>query len=428
MAEILSLQQPTGEGGIESVRFFNGRLLTAADLAREQDARRQGDARLASALGDGVAAGLEVTLATLAESGDAAGPLPAVTITPGLALNRAGQALRLGAQETVRLSRIAADSPGGPQGCSFGDCAPAVGGTYVAGQGLYLLIIAPAEIASGRAPANGLSGAAAPCNVDRVVEAVQFRLLAVPPHLQTFDAAAPGYRNAVAHACFGSGVRADWGTDLLRHVGRDGGLVEQMRGYGLSDHDVPLAVIAFAGAAVPVFLDCWAVRRPVSRPDPGPGSLPSLAAPRRPAVGEAIFRQFQQHLAELVGASGNLGGVTAQKNFPVLPPVGILPHFTLAMARDFFAGMEARGPLHINSAQLEPLVRESLSAPAFPAAGKEVFWLYAVADNRIAAELANNDPEVPDPYLVFSTANLAYRADARFNLHRWDYANIALSA
>ena len=46
MVDILSLQQAVADGGIETVNFFNGRLLTAGDMSREQDARRQADARL----------------------------------------------------------------------------------------------------------------------------------------------------------------------------------------------------------------------------------------------------------------------------------------------------------------------------------------------------------------------------------------------
>jgi len=59
-----------------------------------------------------------------------------------------------------------------------------------------------------------------------------------------------------------------------------------------------------------------------------------------------------------------------------------------------------------------------------------VFWLYAVADNAMAIELPP-PPDAPPPparYYAFASANLAYRADARFNLHHWDYANLALSA
>ena len=58
--DILQLQQPLKDGGIRSVNFFNGRMLTGKDLSREQTARREADSRLGLAIGDGVAFGLEV--------------------------------------------------------------------------------------------------------------------------------------------------------------------------------------------------------------------------------------------------------------------------------------------------------------------------------------------------------------------------------
>ncbi len=429
MADILSLQQAVGDGGIETVNFFNGRLLTAGDMSREQDARRQADARLGLALGDGVAFGLEVSAGSVVD--DATGsPMPSVTVAPGLAINRAGQVLRLGYDEQVRLSRLGTSSPT-PTGNSFSDCAPVVGGSYVAGQGLYILTIAPSGITAGRAPASGLSGTSAACNIDRVIEAVQFRLLAVPQHLYAqLDAAATDFRNDVAYACFGPGVTDSWATALFGQAGRDQGLLADMRGFGLTDQDVPLAILAFAGAASMVFLDSWAVRRPISPPDPAPGPLPTLVAPRRIATGRAMLQQFQAQLADLVGTSGTLNGVTAKKHFPMLPPAGLLPFFTLEMAKLFFDGMEVRGPQYINAPQLEPLIRESLAAPAFVADSPHIFWLYAVADNAMAIELPPG-PDAPPPparYYAFASANLAYRADARFNLHHWDYANLALSA
>ncbi|MFN7277616.1 MAG: hypothetical protein ACK5VP_07465, partial [Betaproteobacteria bacterium] len=54
------LQEAVLDGGIRSVNFFNGRLLTGKDLSREQDARRQSDRRIAQANGHGIAWGLEV--------------------------------------------------------------------------------------------------------------------------------------------------------------------------------------------------------------------------------------------------------------------------------------------------------------------------------------------------------------------------------
>ena len=56
------LLEPILKGGIRSVNFFNGRLLSAEDLKQEQEANREGRARLGQAVGHGVAYGLEVSL------------------------------------------------------------------------------------------------------------------------------------------------------------------------------------------------------------------------------------------------------------------------------------------------------------------------------------------------------------------------------
>ncbi len=57
----ISLQQPILDGGIRSINFFNGRLLSARDLTREQSANREADRRLGQAIGEGIAYGLEVS-------------------------------------------------------------------------------------------------------------------------------------------------------------------------------------------------------------------------------------------------------------------------------------------------------------------------------------------------------------------------------
>jgi hypothetical protein len=174
------------------------------------------------------------------------------------------------------------------------------------------------------------------------------------------------------------------------------------------------------------FVDSWAVRRPLALADPM-GQFYSLSAPRRPAVGRAMLAQFQAHFEELRNAGLRPGDdFTARSHFQLLPPVGILPRLSAEDATKFFGEMTIRGPVHINSPTVEPLVRESLAAPAIRTASAEIVWLYAVAENLIAGTQALADELRPDPYLIFASANLAYRADARFNLHRWNYANFAL--
>src|SRR5512138_1275019 len=88
------------DGGIERTNFFNGRLLSAEDLTREQDARRDALALLGHAAGEGVVWGLEVKAVAL---GAASKDDPAVRIEAGVAVNRLGQVLALPAGLEVSL-------------------------------------------------------------------------------------------------------------------------------------------------------------------------------------------------------------------------------------------------------------------------------------------------------------------------------------
>lgn len=417
--DFLALEQPVSDGGIESVNFFNGRLLTGGDMQREQRARRGTEARLGEALGDGIAFGLDVA----ALPPDADDTLASIQVQPGLAISRTGQLLRLTQPARIRLSRTDSTSFA-TGGCAFDDCVPLAGGTYVAGEGLYLLTIAPAETAAGRAPSNGLGATGAPCDIDRRIDGVRFRLLEIPSSLYAdLTVTDPGFRNSLAYKCFGPGVLVDWATALIAGGARTDPLLDKMAGYGLSQQEVPLALIGFQGAADLTLLDSWAVRRALSLPD-ATGAFHGATAPRRIATGRAMLAQFQAQFADL--RSANTPALKARTHFPHLPPVGILPRMTADQAKDFFGGMTIRGPVHINSATVEQLIRESLAFPAIRSASNEIVWLYAVAENLIAGAKAAADPARPDPYLIFASANIAYRGDARFNLHRWNYANYAL--
>src|SRR6266404_6706071 len=157
--DVLQLQQPLKEGGIRTVSFFNGRLLTSRDLSREQAARREADWRQGLARGDGVAFGLEVDR----DTGISKDGAPVLRIGSGLAINRKGQTLRLTADASVALTRSfsAATST-----CTFAACQPIAGGAYVAGAGVYVLTVAPAETTEGKAPTNGLDPTNVRCNTD----------------------------------------------------------------------------------------------------------------------------------------------------------------------------------------------------------------------------------------------------------------------
>ncbi|MGZ8157273.1 MAG: hypothetical protein ACXWT4_00540 [Methylobacter sp.] len=434
--EILQLLEPITDGGIRSVNFFNGRLLTGKDFSREQDARREADKRIGLALGDGVAFGLEIELNKEFSKTN----IPVVTVKPGLAINREGQTLRLANNVKVALSRTRSVETIGID-CLFKNCQPLIGGTYVAGAGVYVLTIAPLEWKEGHAATNGLDASNVRCNTDATVEAVQFRLLAVNNSFYAgLDVSSTSFRNELAYRCFGAGIQPDWFADLLGADSRQDNLPESLCKPALSPQEVPLGLLFFTGAADLQFIDLWAVRRPLSRIS---DLFPSLVDGRRIAVGQAMLQQFQAQIESLRTTIGSLGAVTAQSHFRYLPPMGIIPvaeetDATDAQATRFFAGMTYRSPVYINSARVESLIRDSLCYPPIdtqtidPITKEkdlqkgEMVWLYRVRENRMAIDFPNGGQK-PQSYLIFASGHLPYIGDAQFDLGHYNYANYALA-
>ncbi|AQR73131.1 hypothetical protein [Sphingomonas sp. LM7] len=405
-SDFVALQEPFGEDAIRTVNFFNGRLLTGNDMSREQAARREADARIGLALGDGIANGLRVAF----RGNIAPGGRPAASVQPGVAVNRQGAMLCLKHEVTLALDRAA--TPGADNvACLFGDCAPLADGDYVAGAGLYLLTIAPAFTSEGRAAVSGMGDASPRCALDVTVEAVQFRLLEIRNELYDADPGQPDFRNRVAYEAFGLGVLPGWPADLRGSGPRVDDLVETIRGHGLSDGEVPLALIAFTSAGH-VFTDNWSVRRPIGLSDPE-SVVSTISEPRRAGLGRAMFRQFQDEIAGI----GNLPSVVAKDRFAFLPPAGLLPGISDSRLAEFFAGMTVRGPMYLDASAVEPLLRESFAAPAIDTASEHAVWLYRIAQTRMES---NAD------ILLFASGHLPYRGDARFNLNHWDYANYPL--
>ena len=423
-SEVMQLQEPLKDGGIRSVNFFNGRLLSGKDLSREQAARRESDWRLGLAAGDGVAFGLEVAADSERNKPDE----PVVKVKAGLAINRKGQALRLSSDASVALKRsFSAVS----SNCLFTDCLPIAGGTYVRGAGVYVLTIAPAELSEGKAATNGLDPTNVRCNTDATVEALQFRLVGLNP--SDYATATPGtskFRNQLAYLCFGAGAQTSWFASLLDATARTDDLLELGRSRGLSDFDVPLALLFMSGGATITFVDSWAARRPLSRVSADQWT--SLVDARREALGYAMFMQFQRQILEAAPPSGDLGTLTARGDFHFLPPVGVIPvpeetNGTDAQATRFFKDMTYRGPAFINAARFEGLVRESLVYPPIDTQNPEMVWLYRIRENRMAIDFAAAGAKRPRSYLAFASGHLPYRADAQFDLGYWNYSNYALA-
>ena len=424
---LLQLQQPLKEGGIRSVNFFNGRLLTSKDLTREQVARRESDSRVGLGIGDGVAFGLEAARDPQRDTPAA----PVLRIKAGLAINRLGQTLRLTGDISVALTRkFAASAGSGDCDCVFAKCDPIADGVYVAGAGVYVLTIAPSSAAEGRAPTNGLDPLNVRCNTDANVEALQFRLLSLTQTmLAGLDLGSDSLRNELAYRCFGSGIQSSWFESLLTAPPRVDDLLEALRKTGLGEQEVPLALLYFRGASQLVFVDVWAVRRPLHRPETG--ALAALVESRPLAAGHAMFMQFQSQIAQLGAPVVLPGSVTARSHFRYLPPVGVIPvpeesNAIDAEATRFFAGLIYRGPAFINGARLEGLVRESLCCPPIDTQSGEFVWLYRVRENREAIDLKSTTP-LPRSYLVFASGHLPYRADSHFDTAHWNYSNYALA-
>ena len=316
-ADSIALFTPILDQGIRSVNFFNGRLLTGRDLGREQDARRQADARLGQAMGAGIAWGLEVYRQdALART---------VQVKAGLAVNRAGQALQLGVDQVVTLVEQR-DAASAAATAGFGPCGVLSGGTYVAGDGLYLLTLAPASAPEGKAPVLALDPGNVRCNTDATVEAVQLRMLRISMEVLSArgldtNALAPAaisrLRNGVAYACFGfPGV-----SDAHLHPGVEpsASLLDAMRTRGLSDCDVPLALVYLATGIV--FVDRWAVRRRVAADSAAP-AWSALVGEEMDALAEAQLAQFQEQLADV--STSAIGELRAADSFTWLPSAGFL--------------------------------------------------------------------------------------------------------
>ena len=100
---------------------------------------------------------------------------PVLTIKRGLALNREGQTLWV--QNDVELAIVRSSESVAASGKVFSDCAPSASSVSVSGDGVYLLVIAPAKEKEGKAPVSGLGNVPAACNSRYTTIGVQFRLV-----------------------------------------------------------------------------------------------------------------------------------------------------------------------------------------------------------------------------------------------------------
>lgn len=311
------LLEPVTDQGVRSVKFFNGRLLVAEDLSQEQAANEARRRQLRRAVGVGVAYGLEVSRK------DA----HIITVEEGLAFNCQGQAVALGTRIDIDLvTAPKADATSNNGRCPHQDCESVPAGLYVAGEGVYVLLVSPTSTAEGRAEVSGLGNSPAKCNARYCVEGVQFRLQLVTGLAELSDATY--LRNRIAYRCFGY----LWHDTSPLAINSCGNVPER---YGLIDDlvqqkavtccEVPLALMRLTASEGITFIDLYAVRRrlthvAVTHP------WNTVMGDRRQSEGESIFLQFQDQLSDIANESNlNLKDVAAAQRLKFLPAAAYLP-------------------------------------------------------------------------------------------------------
>jgi hypothetical protein len=414
--EFTQLGTPILRDGIQSINFFNGRLLSGEDLSQEQVANLQARQLLGKAIGDGIVYGLQVTQ-TL---GVGSNQSPVLTISPGLALNRDGNPLQLKSSVDVALVPP-------PQGSSgivnalFADCRPPQQGPSVTGKGVYLLTIQAASGKEGRAPVSGLGNLDAACNARYNTDGVQFRLIQLSvPTAELADA--PHLRNILAYRCFGS-YDADVTSFFANPFGPivdQYGLLDDLRADCLRDDEVPLALLYWTSTTGIEFIDLWSVRRRVTQRAAN-ANWQVLVSDRMQAEGEARYFQFEGQIENIRIQETNLmTSVAAVDHFKFLPPVGFLPITGTNSPSGFdknrfFGSLASNDVSHIDARLLREFLHDSFFHQPIDTGKTEKIQLYWIHENVTAVQ----QQQVPQLVLVFASAALADHDVARFGRAKW---------
>jgi hypothetical protein len=421
-----ALLEPILDGGISTVNFFNGRLLSAEDLTVEQAANREAQRRIGLASGEGIAFGLEVSTAK-----DSTADAPVLAVNPGLAVTRSGYTLGFSQETNVSLVRPAAGSTSGGQ-IGFEACRPVQTGVFVSGEGGYLLTLAPVSGRQGLAPVSGLGNGAATCNSNYIVEGVQFRLIPVdvPPDILSADGP---LRNKLAYGCFGVTQSNTYIVDPLGQVASGYGLLDALRPGVLTDCDVPLAIIVWTAADGIKFVDNWSVRRRRTSVAPTP-RWEYFIGDRTLAEAEARFLQFQEHIDAITKEGTGAISFNATDRFDFLPPVGVIPIAGDASAGwidwgSFFGGRGSNDVAALDASVLRPLLNDSFYHEPINLAlldsfhGRQKIQLYIIWEN-LNAMLGGFTTELS---MVFASRTLPYRGTARFGPAQWNFGRFASS-
>lgn len=386
------------------MRFVRGHLLAADDRRQEQGAVGRRNRRLGSAIGGGVAHGLEVRAVP-----DAVNVLQ---IEAGLAITGFGEPLVLDAPLRLRLaSAVERPAAGGlvPYGVEA-DFA------LDKGEGYYLLSLVPdggkisTQVRETGRNDRRISGGTGWQQEGVTVQVNRIPAAALPSALRGALSAAdtPGLsraRSLLAKLCFGDA------TDSAR-LGQPPDDLLQTAGLATPER-VALALIAWSEAGV-CFIDRWSVRRSVAPDTRTPAVSYGSANARRTTQPEAMQRQFQEHLDELLltlkSAATDVVSLVAGEWFVWLPAVGVLPRANTesGLSTKLLFSKQPAPSVFLAHAVLDDILRESAAFPPIDLTAKSPspIWLYQLVEDRNV--------------VVYASGHLPPANPARLDLARYD--------
>jgi hypothetical protein len=311
-------------------RYFDGRFLTGADLTGDQDYIRQRQDDLASAVGTGVVAGLQVSL-----GGSVGGQT--LVIEAGHGVTPTGELVMVTSRRAVPILDLAAGARlDATLGLSVQPRAQLGKRT-----GLFLLVLRPVQFT-----ANPIAAYPTAINGPRTVEdsdIIEATAIDLIPYPNTGGAGSlDEARRAVARDLF----------------------LGQPR--GLPQDALPLAMVALA-KGVPSWIDVAMVRRETGADTP----LQVSMGGRPRALAEAFVVQHRAHLADVLASRAQAGltqAFAAAQYFAALPAAGQMPAAAilpddLGFQQMYFPDAVDVDLSFVPSDEVAALVEESLALP-----------------------------------------------------------------